>query len=157
MTAQDRARANPHFQPQGARGTPQRTTYCNLATCFVVRQTGAPIEPLLSPSGQPALANTDNRNLPNSSDYTRVSPQQAQDLANQGVTVIAVQGSEGPHGHIATVRPTDTYFASYENPGSGSGPMINNIGGRVGVMSESSSFSHNQPVTYYAPKDQVKK
>lgn len=83
--------------------------------------------------------------------YHVVSAAQAQALADQGETVFAGQPHTG-HGHLATVRPDNTYFAPYENtmPG-GTGPMINNIGGFVGIVHASRAFYDNSPVVYIAP------
>jgi len=145
--AQDQTRRDPTVQPVG----PPGPTLCNVATCKIARATGAPLDPLTDTNGNPNLANTDNRTLPNSSQYHEVTPEEAQNLANQGVTVIAVQGSAGPHGHIATVRPDDTYFSPYEVRAGGEGPVINNIGRHVEVDRASQAFARDQPVRYYAP------
>jgi hypothetical protein len=85
------------------------------------------------------------------SGYRQVSPTEAQSLANQGTTVIAVQPHPG-HGHIATVRPDDTYFANFEvKDPSGSGPLMNHIGNHIGIFHESGAFLPTPPVRYYAP------
>jgi len=145
--ARDSTRRDPTVQPVG----PPGPTFCNIATCKIAQATGAPLDPLTDKNGTPNLANTDNRTLPNSSKYHEVTPEEAQSLANQGITVIAVQGSAGPHGHIATVRPDNTYFSPYEVRPGGEGPVINNIGRHVEVDRASQAFAKDRPVRYYAP------
>jgi RHS repeat-associated protein len=144
--AQDQTRKDPAVQP-----IPGGSTFCNIATCKIARATGAPLDPLTDKNGTPNLANTDNKTLPNSSKYHEVTPEEAQQLANTGVTVIAVQGSSGPHGHITTVRPDNTYFSPYEVRPGGQGPVINNIGRHVEVDRASQAFAKDRPVRYYAP------
>ena len=147
VNAQDNARNNPAFQP-----STNGTTHCNQATCAIATETGAPTGPLTNGQDTPALANQQAANLgePNSG-YHQVSPSEAQSLANQGETVLAVQPHSG-HGHIATVRPNNTYSAPYENSDSrGTGPMINNIGAHVDVVPQSGAFYTNPSVRYYAP------
>jgi RHS repeat-associated protein len=145
--AQDTTRKDPSVQPIG----PPGPTFCNIATCKIAKATGAPLDPLTDKNGNPNLANTDNKTLPNSSQYHEVTPEDAQNLANKGVTVIAVQGSAGPHGHITTVRPDNTYFSPYEVRAGGEGPVINNIGRHVEVDRAFQAFAKDRPVRYYAP------
>jgi hypothetical protein len=75
-----------------------------------------------------------------------VTPQTAQDLATLGVTVLGVAAAD-PHGHIVTVAPEmlpgDQNLKKY-------GPLINNIGGSIGVTNANKIFRSTQP-TYYAP------
>jgi hypothetical protein len=68
-------------------------------------------------------AESEIKSVNSGSGYREVSPAEAQRLANQGVLVVAVQPHFG-HGHVATVRPG----------GSGSNPLINNIGKRVNIV-----------------------
>lgn len=104
---------------------------------------GAPTGALTNPkNGQPALANQIAANLGKSgSGYRQISPQEAQQLANQGKLVIAVQPHRG-HGHVATVRPG----------GSGSDPLINNIGKHVDIRPASRAFYSSPAVKYYTPQ-----
>lgn len=144
--AQKAARENPANAPTGERGTPGRTTHCNQATCQIVEATGAPTNGLESATGTPNLANTDAKTLPNSPDWGKVDPQTAQNLATLGVTVLGVR-PEDPHGHIVTVAPEmlpgDQNVQKY-------GPLINNIGGSIGVTNANNVF-RGTPATYYAP------
>jgi RHS repeat-associated protein len=149
ITAQDQARANPAFQPKPRTGE----SHCNQATCSIASQTGSPTGPLQNSHGVPLIANQQIQNLVQSGQYRQVSPAEAQALANQGVPVFAGQPHAG-HGHIATVRPNNTYFAPYENADpQGSGPMINNIGRDVGIVPQSGAFYQNSPVIYIAPNN----
>lgn len=53
---------------------------------------------------------------------TEVEPQEAQQLANQGYTVIAAwENPTGASGHLATVRPGGSFDKT-------TGPVLNNIG-----------------------------
>ncbi len=144
--AQDAARNDPTLAPVPNHGP----TFCNIATCQIVGATGAPTDGLVNANGTPNLANVDARTLPNSPQWHEVTPEEAQNLANQGVTVVAAQANPGGHGHIATVRPellpgTQEYI--------GQGPLINNIGRYVDIRSADQAFAPNQPVRYYAPAD----
>jgi RHS repeat-associated protein len=145
--AQAAARNNPANAPSGVPGTPERTTHCNQATCQIATATNAPTGALLDPkTGLPNLANTDAKTIANSADWGKVSPQTAQDLATLGVTVLGVR-PEDPHGHIVTVAPEmlpgDQNVQKY-------GPLINNIGGSIGVTNANNVF-RGTPATYYAP------
>jgi len=83
-------------------------------------------------------------NLAHSDAYHAVTPQQAQQLANQGVTVIAAQPNPRGHGHVATVRP--------DAGNTGANPTINNVGRHVNVAPASQAFNgHLAPPVYYAP------
>lgn len=150
VKAQDDARANPAYRPRGLPG--KETTFCNQATCFIANRTGIPQGPLNDSRGIPLLANQQASELERpDSGFRQVSPTEAQSLANQGTTVIAVQPHSG-HGHIATVRPDSTYFANYEvKDPNGSGPLMNHIGSRIGIFHESGAFLPAPPVRYYAP------
>ena len=145
--AQKAARDNPANAPTGERNTPERKTHCNAAVCQTAQATNAPMGALLNPTnGQPNVANIDVKTLANSDDWGKVSPQTAQDLATLGVTVVGA-AFEDPHGHVVTVAPEmvpgDQNVQKY-------GPLINNVGGRIGVTNANSIPWGTQP-TYYAP------
>lgn len=149
--AQAAARNNPNFQPVGTPGQPGRTTYCNMATCAIVRGVGASTDGLVNAQGQPNLANTDVKTLANSSAYQPGTPQQAQDAANAGQIAMGVISETG-HGHIVTVAPE--LVPGTQDVGK-YGPLINNIGASVGVTNANSVFRNpnNQP-TWYVPVPQ---
>ncbi len=147
--AQDAARNNPAFAPSGTRGTPGRTTHCNQATCRIAQDTGTSTNGLVDQNGNPNLANTDARTLANSPSWRPVTPEEAQNLADKGVTVVGVV-AENPHGHIVTVRPE---LEPGVQTALGQGPLINNIGGSVGIANANSVFRRDDP-TYYAPTNQ---
>jgi hypothetical protein len=94
----------------------------------------------------PNLANTDAKTLANSPDWGKVDPQTAQDLATLGVTVLGVAAAD-PHGHIVTVAPE---MVSGDQNVQKNGPLINNIGGTIGVTNANNIFRSAQPA-YYAP------
>jgi RHS repeat-associated protein len=147
--AQDAAMANPKNQPVGTPGTPDRKTFCNIATCQIVTATGTTTDGLINAHGQPNLANTDAKTLANSPSWHQVTPQEAQNLANQGVTVVGVISETG-HGHIVTVRPE---LLPGTQDVAAHGPLVNNIGGHVGVTDGNNAFRGATP-TYYAPTNQ---
>src|SRR5205807_5808844 len=142
--AQDAARADPNLQPTPP--GPGRKTFCNIATCQIVKATGTTTDALVNAQGQPNLANTDARTLANSPAWHPVTPQESQNLANQGVTVVGVISETG-HGHIVTVRPE---LLPGTQDVAAHGPLVNNIGAHVGVTNGNNAFGGATP-TYYAP------
>ena len=142
--AQDAARADPTLQPTPP--GPDHKTFCNIATCQIVRATGTTTDGLVNAHGQPNLANTDAQTLANSPAWRPVTPEEAQNLANQGVTVVGVISETG-HGHIATVRPE---LLPGTQDVAAHGPLVNNIGGHVGITNGNNAFGGATP-TYYAP------
>jgi RHS repeat-associated protein len=145
VNAQDSARSNPALQPKG------NTTHCNAATCQIVKQTGAPLDPLVDKNGKPTTANQQAQNLANSNQYREVTPKEAQQIANNGGTVIVAYDNPNGHGHTATVRPEGV--PGDNPPKGGRGPLINDIGRNVGVHNENYTFRKGTEVHYYAPKD----
>jgi hypothetical protein len=77
-----------------------------------------------------------------------VTPEEAQQLANRGVVVIAAQRRPDGHGHVATVRPEGVRG---DQPQGARGPLINHVGWSVGIFRESAAFRRDFPVAYYAP------
>ncbi len=148
IAAQDAARANPNFQP-----IPGGSTFCNVASCYIGRNTGSNMGPLLNSTGQPNLANTDAQTLAHSGAYHRVGPAEAQRLANLGKAVYGVMAETG-HGHIITVRPNNGPYTGSAYPSSGpNDPIINDIGRNVGVypLSQQRSSAFQRGVIFYAP------
>jgi hypothetical protein len=117
-----------------------------MATCQIVKATGTTTDGLVNAQGTPNLANTDAKNLANSTSWVPVTPQEAQNLANQGVTVVGVISETG-HGHIVTVRPE--MLPGTQDVGK-NGPLVNNIGAHVGVTNGNNAFGGATP-QYYAP------
>ena len=151
--AQDAARTNPNNQPES---TGERRTFCNFAVCQTANALGGPSGPLrttVNVNGRPitrnATANEMGANLPNSTDYREVSAAEAQVLANEGKLVIAAQPAQG-HGHVTTVRPTNTYFEQGVER-RGEGTLQNNVGRLVGIMQESATFRRTPTPRYYTP------
>jgi hypothetical protein len=95
------------YQPRGVRGTPGRTTYCNVFAQDFMHQVGVPRQN--TPTGN---ANNMNRWLNNQGPqhgWHQVSAAEAQRAANNGQVVLASQNNpNGPHGHVAVVRPGST-------------------------------------------------
>ena len=148
IDVQNNALQNPAFAPNRAAGT----TYCNAATLKVARQMGAPTKGVLTDGkGNLVNANTQARNLGNSSAYREVTPTEAQALANQGeLSIVAWENKTGGSGHVATVRPEGV---SGDNPPKGSsGPLLSNIGNTIGVLGQNYAFRKDMEVHYYTPR-----
>jgi RHS repeat-associated protein len=141
VQAQDDVRTR--FAPIGS------TTFCNRATVETARRLGANVTDMVDAQGRPLLANDIAANLAQSTNWRRVTPEEAKQLANRGVVVIATQRRPDGHGHVATVRPAQA--AQGVRPGSG--PFINNVGTQryTGVFHQSTVFRRDTPVLYYAP------
>jgi hypothetical protein len=119
-----------------------------MATCSIVKATGGPTDGLVNAQGQPNLANSDAKTLPNSSAYQAGTPQQAQDAGNAGQIALGVISEDG-HGHIVTVAPE--MISGIQDVGK-YGPLVNNIGATVSITSANNVFRNpdNQP-TWYIP------
>jgi hypothetical protein len=144
IQAQDDARNNPEFQ----RG-PDGTTHCNQATLDVAEAVGAPTGPLVDSDGNALLANQQARNLANSSEYAEVTPDRAQQVANDGGLVIAAYDNPNGHGHVATVRPESV---PGDDPLGRSGPLLNDIGANDRIDRQSAAFRRSAVVRYYTPR-----
>ncbi len=155
--AQDDARTNDAYKPYLNRDGTLRTSYCNQATCAIVKSQNGPMDALkYRDSGNTAVANDAARQLSKSPDWREVSPQDAQRLANQGIVVIGVQPNTGlkdngmpNHGHMVTVRPeiVPGLAESY-----GTAPVVNSIGKRREVVPAQQAFDPKlPPPRYYAP------
>ena len=146
VNAQNAAMANPKFAPN----TPSPgVTHCSESSFFVAQQVGAKTDGILGARGENFDANTQIQNLANPANgYAAVTPDQAQDLANQGIVAFATQVRE-PHGHIASVRPQGV---SGDNPTGLTGPLLANVGLFNGVAHQSMVFTPaHGAIVYYAP------
>jgi len=145
IAAQDAARNNPAFQKDD-----NGNTYCNQATAFIASRVGAPMGPLANSKGVPFLANDQAKNLAKSYSYSVVSRDAAQLIANGGDLVIAAYYNPNGSGHVATVRPTGVEGDSPK--AGGRGPLINDIGGNIGIYNENFTFKPGMTVIYYTPR-----
>lgn len=102
-------------------------------------------------NGKPVSANQQAQNLANSNQYREVTPQEAQQIANNGGTVVVAYDNPNGHGHTATVRPEGV--AGDNPPPGGKGPLINDIGKNVGVHNANYTFRNGSDVHYYTPKE----
>ena len=149
IQVQDAVMNNPIYREGG--GGPfgnmdSRATWCNQATFEIVRTTGS--QNLATamygsdPNGYNTTANMAAVNLRQAAsdiggNIVEITAREAQDLANQGYTVVAArENTMGGSGHIATVRPRHEFNEV-------SGPTMNNIGAasRTGENSASDSFA----------------
>jgi RHS repeat-associated protein len=150
--AEDQARVDALVQAQDdVRARFRRvgnTTFCNRATVETARRLGANVTDMVDAQGRPLLANDIAANLAQSTNWRRVTPEEAQQLANRGVVVIAAQRRPDGHGHVATVRPEGVRG---DQPQGARGPLINHVGWSVGIFRESAAFRRDFPVAYYAP------
>jgi len=159
IQAQDAVRNNDKYAPIYDRktGKPLQSS-CNIATGETIKAMGGPLDDIMYPPARVnyQLANDASLNLPKSKQWREVQPNEAQDLANQGVAVIGVQpnwqrGPDGKfeHGHMVTVRPED-------HPGlaemQGEAPIVNNVGAERNVVPAARGFARSPwPARYYAP------
>jgi len=150
IAAQDAAMDNPIYR-QGGGGpfgnTNPDATWCNQATFEIARDAAPGLADAMygtDPSGYNTTANMAAENLRNAADdvensVVEITPQQAQDLSNQGYTVVAArENPTGASGHMATVRPGNEFDES-------TGPMLNNIGAerRTRVLRTDEAFVGN--------------
>jgi hypothetical protein len=140
VAAQNAARANPNNQPSG------NTTHCNSATYQICMRMGANMGPFAGYPGPNGVANKVGPNLATSPGWTEVPIDQVQALADRGILVVGSYiNAKGP-GHLVTVRPQGV---SGDNPGPGTGPLLNNVGSSVGVMHYSRVFRKTAEVHFY--------
>src|SRR6266567_1683405 len=141
--------------------TKSTTTHCSEATFAVAKKTGVAWDGILGNSDGNFVANKMVDNLEKAvkdGTYQVVDPDEAQKLANKGVTVFATQAKPGGHGHIATVRPGgvagDTPNSPYAKP------LLANVGASNGVKGYLADKGHygvflagskQEPVVFYAP------
>ncbi len=142
--------------------TKSKTTHCSEATFSVAKKTGVAWDGILGNSDGNFVANKMIDKLGQAvkdGTYKVVKPDEAQDLANKGVTVFATQPKPGGHGHIATVRPEgvlgDTPAAPYVKP------LLANVGASNGVKGYLADKGHygvflagskDESVVFYTPK-----
>jgi hypothetical protein len=144
-------------------------THCSEATFRVAKATGVPWDGILgttrdgNKNANDMIAGLEK--AVKDGTYKVVTPDQAQQLANKGVTVFATQSKPGGHGHLATVRPegiaTDQPNSPYKKP------LLANVGITVGVsgylalkaVKGKSGFygifyedKDHQPIVFYTPK-----
>ena len=149
IAAQDKVMSNPIYREGGGGPFGNSTgseTWCNQATFEIVRNTSAlRLANVLygsGPNGYNTTANMAAENLMNAatgrdSSIMEITPQEAQKLANKGYTVVAAwKNPSGSSGHMATVRPGNTFDEL-------TGPMLNNIGAArtTGIRTTIESFS----------------
>jgi len=140
VVAQDRARANPNFAPQGRPDTPERRMFCNVATRAIAKETGHSTKPLQGRANEIA-----GRLAEGTSESREVQANQVIPLANQGNVVVGVQPGD-PSGHIVTGRPTLAGFGSFVSVYD---PPVNNIGARREVVQASEAFLDSPAVRWY--------
>ena len=143
--------------------SPSRATWCNRAACAIADESGANTDSLLNPhrdTGDPSVAWTDANDMyanavAASNDPTsgvlEVTPEQADALAREGTTVMAIapglvdaNGNQG-RGHAGMVYPSTGPY----NPETG--PMIGQAGASVGIRSAAESFGRLQPKYFALP------
>ncbi|HVA63050.1 MAG TPA: hypothetical protein VNF74_04940 [Terriglobales bacterium] len=142
VAAQDAARSNTEFQARHY-----------LATAAIAKAVGAPLGPLTDAGGNALTANQAAAHLAaeagQQGSYREVSPDKAQELANQGTLVIVAWSNPSGFGHLATVRAEgisgdQVHAASRE-------PIINNVGVDVGIEGVNWVFRKDATLHYYTP------
>ena len=119
-------------------------SWCNQSTFDVMIATGFNTTGVFESKGRyNTTANQAAINLEKlaldfeNSGILEVSPKQAQLLANIGVTVVAAWNGGDQKGHMSTVMSefmTDLKYSDDE------GPILSNIGGKVGIMTTKDGF-----------------
>ena len=151
IAAQDAAMNNPIYQEGGGGPFGNSTgtdTWCNQATFEIARDAAPGLADAMygtDPNGYNTTANMAAANLVDAAatadaSITEVEPQEAQQLANQGYTVVAAwENPTGASGHLATVRPGGSFDEK-------TGPVLNNIGpeSTTGVIRTSKAFGMNR-------------
>lgn len=146
VDAQNAAMRNPRFAPDPVSGT----THCSEAAWYIDQATGRHGAGVLEePNGYNFLANAQIEKLAgHGSGYHVVSPQSAQALADQGVTVWVTQLGH-THGHIASVRPEGV---TGDHPRGRTGLLLANVGLFNGVAHQSAVFTPaHGAIVCYAP------
>ncbi|HVN21287.1 MAG TPA: hypothetical protein VMU05_21045 [Dongiaceae bacterium] len=156
IAAQDDVMSDESLQPSGT------TTHCSAATLRVAKATGVEWDGILGNKDGNFTANDQIANLAKAvkeKKYKEVTPDEAQTLANQGITVFATQAKPGGHGHVATCRPEGAAGDSPQTPYKK--PLLANVGAQVGVkgyLAERGKTwgvffqgTNDQPVVFYAP------
>ncbi len=157
-SSQDKARTDPKYQ-RGAGGPfnePGPTkTWCNQGTFDIIKETGGDVSKYTTSKGRwDTTANqsfdvmTENEKK---GKLATATPQQAQELANEGITVTAAwkNPNEKRHGHMSTVRPSSEPY----DPKAG--PMISNVGSENKIAPVAEAFHGKKPEDvkyFYEPK-----
>jgi hypothetical protein len=140
---------------------PGSTTHCSEASLRVAKATGVEWDAILGNKDGNFVANDMIANLARAAKdkkYKVVTPEEAQTLANQGVTVFATQTNPGGHGHVATCRPEGVTGDSPQKPYAK--PLLANVGSAVGVRGYLADSGHygvflqdstHPAVIFYAP------
>jgi hypothetical protein len=148
---QQDARNNPKFTATGKRGTPQRKTYCNIATVWQLDQVGGNTDPLVDDNGDALQVNDQIKGLAQpGSGYHLATAEEAQDYTNStGIPALAIQPNPGGHGHITPLVPE---MVPGVGRGEGWSPLVNNIGAKKQVDSADDAFPNpDLPLSYYIP------
>lgn len=156
IAVQDTVMENPIYQEGGGGPFGNSTgtdTWCNQATFEIARDAAPRLADAMygtDPNGYNTTANMAAANLVDAANdinnsVVEINPETAQNLANQGYTVVAArENPTGRSGHIATVRPGFNYNETNE-------PVLNNIGARqrTGIRTTSEAFPGNGEVHFY--------
>jgi len=148
MQSQDDARNDPRYVRGGTgpfNNTNSRATWCNQSTFDIAQDTGIPENLYLDNETRwDTTANESitamNNSVTNGS-LSTVTGVRAQELANQGFTVIAARPNPSGSGHMSTVRPSNEPYDD------SLGPVISNVGWYNGIDNASVYFGDN--ITYY--------
>ncbi len=155
IAAQDDVMSDETLKPSGS------TTHCSAASLRVAKATGVEWDGILGNKDGNFVANDMIANLARAEKdkkYKVVNAEEAQTLANQGVTVFATQTNPGGHGHVATCRPAGVTGDSPQKPYAK--PLLANVGAAVGVRGYLADKGHygvflqdstHPAVIFYAP------
>lgn len=152
IVAQNDAMKNRRYFASVDQSSGNLTTHCSEAALYIAKYVGTSAKGILANAhGQNFDANIQINKLADSkSGFRKVTPAEAQALANVGVLVFATQHGAG-HGHIASVRPVNV---PNDSPIGRTGPLLANIGKFNGVARESKVFSAKHgAIVYFAHGD----
>jgi hypothetical protein len=144
--AQSKALKMKRFKPRNG------NTYCNEGVKYTLDKAGVPVKEagIAHEKGFAYTANTMSKNMAESAKkqdgyWLEVEAKRGQELANQGIPVVGSQINKG-HGHVVTLKP------GYE---ASDNPMVNNIGVDTKVKRADHAFNDDNPVHYYAPRNEA--
>lgn len=120
------------WPPQG------QVTFCNVATSFIACAAGYD-------HFRGLCANDIIDKMNKNPDFAKVTPNNGQKLANDGLLVIAGR-KDDPHGHVAVVLPGSELV--YSDKWKSDCPTLANVGKTNGVFGANWAFA--EPPDYYA-------
>ena len=159
--AQDLTRGNPNYAP-GAGGPfnlpGDNKTWCNQATYDVLEATGFKLSMITGSENRwttranEAAIRAEPSENPRKRDrqLVQLTPEKAQEMANNGWSVVAVHRNDKGPGHLATIRPSAEPYDPTQ------GPLLSTVGAETGLLSTRDVFKRKMfEVVYYYDSHQT--